>query len=131
MPIFTAWPISIDSTGHVLAAAEKALADNTFVALQTFLLEGHQDTRLQDNALRAQRTWDFTGDKKPDILAAEAATGTLCLYQGNGDGTFREGRTNIGSGWNKHTATLSPGDLTGDNFADVMVRNAAGELRHI
>ncbi|OJF11524.1 FG-GAP repeat domain-containing protein [Couchioplanes caeruleus] len=113
---------------HVLAAAEKALADNTFVALQKFLLKGHQDARLQDNAVRAQRTWDFTGDKKPDILAAEAATGALWLYQGNGDGTFQEGRTKIGSGWNKHTAIFSPGDFSGDGFADVLVRNTAGEL---
>ena len=104
------------------------MTDNTLLALQTFLLKGQEQARSQDNAFKAQRTWDFTGDKKPDILAADATTGILWLYKGKGDGTFQSGRTSIGTGWETRTAVFSPGDFTGDGFADVLVRSAAGDL---
>jgi hypothetical protein len=113
---------------NLLAAAEKALADNTLIALQTFLLKGQEEARALDNGLKAKRTRDFDGDKRPDIIAADSATGILWQYKGKGDGTFAEGRTNIGRGWNRFTAIFSPGDFNGDGFVDVIARNAAGEL---
>jgi hypothetical protein len=114
---------------NLLAAANKALTDNTSVALQTFLLKGQEDARALDVAFRAKRTWDFDGDKKPDIIAADSTTGILWLYKGKGDGTFDTvERKNIGTGWAKWTAIFSPGDFDGDGFNDVITRNTAGQL---
>jgi hypothetical protein len=41
---------------------------------------------------------DFDGDRAPDLLAREAATGRLLLYRGNGVGGWRA-MTPIGVGW--------------------------------
>ncbi|HLL64206.1 MAG TPA: VCBS repeat-containing protein [Micromonosporaceae bacterium] len=114
---------------NLLAAAEKALAANTVVALQTFLLKGQDEARALDNALKAKRTWDFDGDKLPDIVAADATTGTLWLYAGRGNGTFQnKERKNIGSGWARWTAIFTPGDFNGDGFNDVITRSKEGQL---
>ncbi|MBM0230767.1 VCBS repeat-containing protein [Micromonospora sp. STR1_7] len=113
---------------NLLAAAGKALADNTLVATQTFLLKGQEEARALDVAFRQKRTWDFDGDKKPDLVAADSSTGILWLYKGKGDGTLEDGRTNIGTGWAKWTAVFSPGDFNGDGFNDVIARSKAGEL---
>ncbi|RKN48478.1 VCBS repeat-containing protein [Micromonospora endolithica] len=113
---------------NLLAAAERALADNTLVATQTFLLKGQEDARALDVVFRQKRTWDFDGNKKPDIVAADSATGILWLYNGKGDGTLLGTRTNIGTGWAKWTAVFSPGDFNGDGLNDVITRSAAGEL---
>jgi hypothetical protein len=113
---------------NLLAAAEKALADNTLVASQTFLLKGQEQARALDITFRQKRTWDFDGDKKPDLIAADKTTGILWLYKGAGDGTIAAGRTNIGTGWAKWTAILTPGDFNGDGFNDVITRSTTGEL---
>ncbi|WP_098482902.1 FG-GAP-like repeat-containing protein [Georgenia soli] len=46
---------------------------------------------------------DFTGDRVPDLLAREAATGYLWLYPGNGTGGWQP-RVRVGSGWQSMTA---------------------------
>ena len=73
---------------------------------------------------------DFNGDGFTDVIARNAA-GELLLYRGNGKGYWIDGSTNIkvGSGWNTYNLIFSPGDFTGDGFADVVGRNAAGELK--
>ncbi|MDY7086397.1 MAG: FG-GAP-like repeat-containing protein [Actinomycetota bacterium] len=72
---------------------------------------------------------DFTGDGFTDVVTRNAA-GELLLYRGNGKGRWIDGSTNIkiGSGWNRFTLIFSPGDFTGDGFADVIGRTSAGEL---
>ncbi|MCK6211792.1 VCBS repeat-containing protein [Georgenia sp. EYE_87] len=46
---------------------------------------------------------DFTGDRVPDLLAREAATGYLWLYPGNGAGGW-QARVRVGVGWQSMTA---------------------------
>ena len=114
---------------NLLAAAGQALTTGTTLALQTFLLKGQEEARKLDEAFRAKATWDFDGDKKPNLLAADVNTGELFLYRGTGTGTFEPGRTAPGrGGWNSLTAVFSPGDFDGDGFSDVIARTAAGEL---
>ncbi|WP_433650286.1 FG-GAP repeat domain-containing protein [Micromonospora zamorensis] len=113
---------------NLLAAADRALVENTLVATQTFLLKGQEDARALDVAFRQKRTWDFNGDKKPDIVAADSTTGILWLYTRKGDGTVEDTRIRIGTGWAKWTAVFSPGDFNGDGLNDVIARNTAGEL---
>ncbi|HEY0000004.1 MAG TPA: FG-GAP-like repeat-containing protein [Actinoplanes sp.] len=73
---------------------------------------------------------DFTGDGFPDVIGRNAA-GELRLYRGDGKGSWIDPSTNIliGTGWGSFTSVFSPGDFTGDGFADVIARNTAGELR--
>ncbi|WP_447924846.1 FG-GAP repeat domain-containing protein [Georgenia muralis] len=46
---------------------------------------------------------DFNGDRTPDLLAREAATGDLWLYPGNGAGGWLP-RVRVGIGWQSMTA---------------------------
>ncbi|MFD4370742.1 FG-GAP-like repeat-containing protein [Streptomyces sp. NPDC058486] len=70
---------------------------------------------------------DLSGDGKPDLLA-RTTTGELYLYKGSGTGGFQSGRTKVGTGWNGFTTLLAPGDYNGDRKADLLARNAAGDL---
>jgi hypothetical protein len=70
---------------------------------------------------------DFTGDRKPDLLAVQP-DGSLLLYKGNGDSGFIGGGVVIGGGWQNFTAVLGPGDFNGDRKADVLARAADGTL---
>jgi hypothetical protein len=114
---------------NLVAAANQALAGNTLLILQTFLLKGQEDARKLDEQFRAKATRDFDGDAKPDVITVHATTGELLLYRGTGAGRFESGRRVIGTGWNNFTAVFSPGDFNGDTFNDLIVRNTAGELR--
>ena len=67
---------------------------------------------------------DFNGDRYPDVLAREAATGYLWLYPGNGAGTFKA-RIRVGSGWNGFNLLLGPGDVNGDGNVDVLARRSS------
>ncbi|MGK5684221.1 FG-GAP-like repeat-containing protein [Actinoplanes sp. URMC 104] len=73
---------------------------------------------------------DFNGDGFTDVIARNTA-GELKLYRGNGKGSWIDPSSNItvGTGWNQFNLIFSPGDFTGDGFADVIGRNAAGELK--
>jgi hypothetical protein len=70
---------------------------------------------------------DMTGDGRADVLARDPATGTLWLYRGNGRGGLTT-RTSMGTGWNVMTAIVGPGDMTGDQVADVVARDSSGNL---
>ena len=77
-------------------------------------------------ALLTPRDWN--GDRKPDLLARDAA-GTLFLYRGNGRGGFVTGqREPIGSGWQGFTALFGGGDFSGDGKPDLLARDADGLL---
>ncbi len=67
---------------------------------------------------------DFNGDQRPDLLARERATGYLWLYAGNGKGSWLQ-RVRVGSGWNAFDAVVGPGDINGDGYSDVLVRETA------
>ncbi|MFI8104115.1 FG-GAP repeat domain-containing protein [Streptomyces sp. NPDC086023] len=70
---------------------------------------------------------DFTGDGRPDLIARSG--GTLYLYPGTGNATAPFGaRVTVGTGWNTYNQIASPGDLTGDGRADLVARDAGGNL---
>ncbi len=46
---------------------------------------------------------------------------------GKGDGTFT-GRTDLGGGWNKYNALTGPGDINKTGVADLIARDANGDL---
>ncbi|MEU5438168.1 FG-GAP-like repeat-containing protein [Streptomyces sp. NPDC020719] len=71
-------------------------------------------------------TGDFTGDGRADLIAREASTGDLYLYEANGSGNFK-GRVKIGTGWKGYTLT-GAGDLNGDRATDLLARDASGVL---
>ena len=74
---------------------------------------------------------DLTGDGRPDVIARDRS-GYLWLYPTTGPLTGHSGwgqRRRYGSGWNAMSAVLGVGDWTGDGLADLLARNAAGELR--
>ena len=64
---------------------------------------------------------DVDGDGALDVVAREAATGTLWLYRGNGFGGWLP-RVRVGSGWNSFTAIIGPGDFNGDQRVDLLAR---------
>lgn len=63
---------------------------------------------------------DVSGDGHAD-MAGRRSDGTLWLWRGRGDGTFRS-RIQIGTstGWNKYTALVGVGDLNGDGRMDIV-----------
>ncbi|MFF8592424.1 FG-GAP repeat domain-containing protein [Streptomyces sp. NPDC015220] len=71
---------------------------------------------------------DFTGDGRADIVA-RTPSGTLYLYRGTGSATAPfASRVKIGEGWKVYNKLASPGDLDGDNRADLIAANSKGEL---
>jgi SpoIID/LytB domain protein len=69
---------------------------------------------------------DFDGDHLTDLIA-RSRTGGLFLYRGNGQGRFLSGSSvHIGSGWDIFSDVLSPGDVTGDGFSDVLAVTTGG-----
>ena len=73
---------------------------------------------------------DFNGDGFVDLIIPQILPqGTLALYRGNGKGGFIAGSTQVGGISTKgYDIIASPGDFNGDGDADLVARNAAGEL---
>ena len=67
---------------------------------------------------------DLTGDGRPDLVARSASTGVLYLYPGTGTGRWLP-RSTIGTGWNRYSTIVGPGDFNGDGRADVLARERA------
>ena len=71
---------------------------------------------------------DWSGDGHADVLAIDPGE-RLLLYRGNGAGGWLTGTGEpIGTGWGAFTAVLSPGDFSGDDKPDLLVRRADGAL---
>ena len=72
---------------------------------------------------------DVNGDGHPDLLAATCESNTECgsvtLFLGNGDGTFR-GPLSLGSGGNGASA-IAVADVTADGHPDLVVANFASD----
>ncbi|MBD0740313.1 FG-GAP repeat domain-containing protein [Streptomyces sp. CBMA29] len=73
----------------------------------------------------APQTWDAAGD-----VVARDKSGVLWLYSGtlNPSGGYFGSRTRVGTGWNIYTTLAGTGDVTGDGNADLLARDATGEL---
>lgn len=74
---------------------------------------------------------DVTGDGRPDLLGRDpgAASGTLWIIRHDGSAQNPYGSTPVwaGTGWNLADAMLL-GDVNGDDFPDIVVRDGAGAL---
>ncbi|MEV7613323.1 FG-GAP-like repeat-containing protein [Streptomyces sp. NPDC089799] len=71
---------------------------------------------------------DLNGDGRGDLLAVDSAN-TLWRFDGAGNGTFKARVQVNGVGWaSGRVQFIGIGDISGDGRADVVSRNAAGEL---
>ena len=71
---------------------------------------------------------DWTGDRRPDLLARMKADGSLRLYPGNGSGGFLAART-VGVGWSGMRLLAGVGDWNGDGARDLLAVSNAGQAR--
>ncbi len=71
---------------------------------------------------------DYNGDGKVDVVAADAATGSLWLYPGNGSGGWSTSAVYIGSGLSGYTSA-GIGDFNTDGYADIVAMAPSGTLR--
>lgn len=70
---------------------------------------------------------DWTGDKKPDLLARKPG-GDFLVHAGNGAGGFAAAGRRLGGGWQVFNLLVTPGDWTGDGRSDILARKPTGEL---
>ncbi|MBW5250386.1 VCBS repeat-containing protein [Streptomyces sp. P01-B04] len=71
---------------------------------------------------------DVTGDGRADLLARDTS-GVLWLYKGTGTAASPfAARTRVGGGWSAYRSMSSPGDLTDDGRADLVVQDTSGVL---
>jgi SpoIID/LytB domain protein len=70
---------------------------------------------------------DWDGDRHPDLMARETATGYLWLYRGDGAGNIVE-RRRIGTGWGSMRQVFGTGDFTGDGIPDVLALTSTNAL---
>jgi len=79
-------------------------------------------------AFAADARADWSGDAHADVLAVGPGE-RLLLHRGNGVGGWLTASGEpIGTGWGAFDALLSPGDFSGDNRPDLLVRRTDGAL---
>ncbi|WP_405724945.1 FG-GAP-like repeat-containing protein [Streptomyces sp. NBC_01537] len=77
-------------------------------------------------SVKAVSFGDLSGDRCNDVLV-RLANGSMRAYRpGCGKAlTTSTAYTSLGTGWNQYDVLTSPGDLTGDRRADLIVRNSS------
>ncbi|GAA3499880.1 hypothetical protein GCM10019016_069850 [Streptomyces prasinosporus] len=70
---------------------------------------------------------DVSGDGRPDLIARNASTGTVYLYQGTGTGKL-SARVRLYDDWRTYKKVAGAGDLTGDGRTDLVSRDTDGGL---
>ena len=69
---------------------------------------------------------DLNGDQKPDLVVANASSGSVGVLLGNGDGTFQSG-VSYGSGGNDSDVnSVAVADVNGDGKLDIVTANVNG-----
>ncbi|HUB26577.1 MAG TPA: choice-of-anchor tandem repeat GloVer-containing protein [Tepidisphaeraceae bacterium] len=92
--------------------------DGTFSTGQTIPVAASSDN------IKSLFVTDLNGDGNPDIVLADATTGTVEVLDGNGDGTFQPPQTLTVAGSNVRSAAT--GVFNGQN--DLLVLNETGAL---
>ncbi|MFD5595769.1 FG-GAP-like repeat-containing protein [Streptomyces griseorubiginosus] len=70
---------------------------------------------------------DISGDGQPDLLARNAATGTVYLYKGTSTGKLST-RVKLYDNWKGYKKIVGVGDLNGDGIGDLLVQDKANNL---
>jgi len=70
---------------------------------------------------------DFSGDRRPDVLAVVAGTGTLRMYAGNGASGWKS-MSVIGNDFGGLSKVLTAGNWNADAFQDVLAQKRDGTL---
>ena len=109
-------PSGLAEGSHVLVVRVSDPAGRVGEARRTVVVGANPATRLSD----------FNKDGFTDLVAQDAS-GALWVYPGSGVGGFQP-RKQMGTGWNRMTALITPGDVTGDGSADVVARDSVGVL---
>jgi Bacterial Ig-like domain (group 3)/FG-GAP-like repeat/Beta-propeller repeat/FG-GAP repeat len=113
--------IDLNGDGHadlVTANGDGALrvflgkGDGTFATEMTF------GATQPYNGISELATGDFNGDGIPDIAATLASSGSVSVFLGNGDGSFRAPVTYTPPGF---TQFVAAGDFNGDGKVDLVV----------
>lgn|GEM_PF-4712488 len=79
------------------------------------------------NATSAVTSADFNGDGFTDLAVAEIGTGSLAIFPGNGDGTFKASETvtdNLHDGTPKYSIVTAAFDNSHPNNEDIVVSSA-------
>ena len=70
---------------------------------------------------------DVSGDGRPDLVARNASTGAVYLYQGTSTGKLSS-RVKLYDDWRGYKKIVGVGDLNGDGHGDLLLQNSANDL---
>lgn len=70
---------------------------------------------------------DISGDGRPDLIARNAATGTVYLYKGTSTGKL-SARVKLYANWRTYKKVVGVGDLNGDGIGDLLAQDKGNTL---
>ncbi|WP_328757762.1 FG-GAP repeat domain-containing protein [Streptomyces sp. NBC_00271] len=70
---------------------------------------------------------DISGDGRPDLIARNAATGTVYLYKGTSTGKL-SARVKLYANWKAYKKVVGVGDLNGDGIGDLLAQDKTNTL---